>query len=317
MTARLPLVMQPSGSLIYQLQTGTPDYFDGADTFNFLAGGRLTLTSNTPVTTSDVTSATGTIYYTPYLHDRISLWNGSRWTTYKFSQLTDTTLSGGAANQIYDYFIDWNGGSPILSAETGGTSGLWTNNTTRAHSLSVLNGVLVNSGNNARYVGSVRLSANGTLTDSAAQRFVWNYHNRVVRGISNTVTSAHTYGSTTWREWNGSTTNIAEFIIGENEDAINVVLRGDVQLPAVLQEYTALTGVGLDSTTSPTVSTGVITPGSTVAASDWLSTAGVTIPPATVSTIGYHYLAALESGSTAGSNTVTFNSFTIAASLPM
>jgi hypothetical protein len=315
MAARLPLAIN-SGS-IQQLQVGTPDYLDGAETLNFLAGGRLTLTSGTPVTTSDVTSASATIYYTPYLHDRISLWNGSRWTTVKFSEMTDTTLSAGAANQIYDYFIDWNGGSPILSAETAGAAtGLWTNNTTRAHSLSIVNGVLVNSSNNARYVGTVRLSANGTLTDSATQRFVWNYNNRVTRCAQRINSSSHTYGTSAWREYNGSTTDIVEFIVGENEDAVNVTMFGNVQNPAVIATFTAFMGVGIDST-SPTIFTGVSTPGSTIGVSDYLVLDAMTISPSTLSTVGYHYLAACEYGSTASSNSPTFFGYTLSASVPM
>jgi hypothetical protein len=39
-------------------------------------GGRLTLTSGTPVTTNDVTGAT-TIYYVPHNHDQVPLYDGS------------------------------------------------------------------------------------------------------------------------------------------------------------------------------------------------------------------------------------------------
>jgi len=55
-------------------------------------GGRLTLTSGTPVTTSDVTAATS-VYYTPYVGNKISLYNGWEWIFHEFSELS-LSLSG-------------------------------------------------------------------------------------------------------------------------------------------------------------------------------------------------------------------------------
>lgn len=52
--------------------------------------GRLTLTSNTPVTTSDVTSTA--IYFTPFNGNRVSLYQDGRWQLYSFAEL-DLTLS--------------------------------------------------------------------------------------------------------------------------------------------------------------------------------------------------------------------------------
>ena len=53
-----------------------------------LAEGRLTLTSGTPVTTGDV-SAAATAYYTPYIGNGISLYDGSTaWAKYTFTEIT-------------------------------------------------------------------------------------------------------------------------------------------------------------------------------------------------------------------------------------
>ena len=41
-------------------------------------GGRLTLESGVPVSTSDQTAKT-TVYYTPYVHNVINLWDGADW----------------------------------------------------------------------------------------------------------------------------------------------------------------------------------------------------------------------------------------------
>jgi hypothetical protein len=76
-------------------------------------GGRLTLTSATPVLSSDVTGAT-TLYYAIYNHNQIPLSGGSSFTTTTFSELTnDTTASstgkaGPAActtEACYDLFV--------------------------------------------------------------------------------------------------------------------------------------------------------------------------------------------------------------------
>jgi len=57
-------------------------------------GGRLTLTTATPVTTSDVTGVS-TVYYTPYISDLMSLWNGVSWQTLTFSEIS-TNIGAGS-----------------------------------------------------------------------------------------------------------------------------------------------------------------------------------------------------------------------------
>lgn len=51
--------------------------------FPSICQGRLTLTSGTPVTTSDVTAAT-TIYFTPYKGNRIALCGGTNFEGFKY-----------------------------------------------------------------------------------------------------------------------------------------------------------------------------------------------------------------------------------------
>lgn len=78
--------------------------------------GRLTLTTGTPVTTSDV-SAAATIYYTPYDGRHTPLYDGTRIKMHDFGAelsqaLTDATKSPAAAvaHAAYDYFV-WLDGS--------------------------------------------------------------------------------------------------------------------------------------------------------------------------------------------------------------
>lgn len=68
-----------------------------------IPGGRLTLTTQVPVTTSNVTAAT-TLYYMPFMGDRIALFDGTSWGVYSFSEksikLTDAqtgTRTNGSA----------------------------------------------------------------------------------------------------------------------------------------------------------------------------------------------------------------------------
>src|SRR5690349_20265418 len=54
--------------------------------------GRLTLTTATPITTSDVTAAT-TLYFTPYKGSYIGTYSGSAWTVATFSEKSITLAS--------------------------------------------------------------------------------------------------------------------------------------------------------------------------------------------------------------------------------
>jgi hypothetical protein len=312
MSTCLPLVV--ASGAIQQLQTGS-DYLDGADTLGLLAGGRLTLTSGTAVTTTDVTSATAALYYAPYKHDRIALWNGSRWTTWQFSNMSTTMLSGGTTGQIFDIFLDWNSGSPGFTF--GGYA--WSSGTSRPDSNLVRqNGIWCHSGTlTSRYLGTVRLSANGTLTDTATQRFVWNYYNRVPRALYRTNSTSHTYSSATYREWDGLTTEILEFVVGFNEDAVDIDLNADQQFPATSSIFTAYAGIGLDSTSTPQFNVGRSMVASNIGTNRFALGGQMTLPTSTISTSGYHYIAALESGSTAGASFPTFNSYSMSARLPM
>jgi hypothetical protein len=75
-------------------------------------GGRLTLTSNTPVMIADALAQT-TVYYTPYRGSYVPLYDGQSFVPVDFAQLsqltTDTTKSPAAAlpDSCYDIFV-WN-----------------------------------------------------------------------------------------------------------------------------------------------------------------------------------------------------------------
>ncbi len=256
------IVLQPNA---VPLETGVCD-------------GRLTLTSGTPVTSSDVTVA-GTIYFTPYRGNRVSLYNGTSWITYAFSErsLALTATSG----KNYDVFLYDNAG--VLTLEL---SAAWTTDTTRADALTTQDGVVVKSGSTTRrYLGTIRASGSNVTEDSYAKRFVWNHAHRAGRVLRVAEASnSWTYTTDTWRQMNGATTNQVEVVTGQVEDAIAVT--------------TSVTGrnigngihsnaIGEDSTSSPHAACfrGMNTSG---------NYAPMTAHLGTVVPLGYHYYAALE-----------------------
>jgi hypothetical protein len=188
--------------------TGT----SGAGTgFIYPACGRLTLTSVTPVTTSDVTGAT-TLYYTPYTGDQIALYNGATWDLITFPEISIAIPSG--TSQMYDVFIYNNGGTATLELLA------WTSDTARATALVLQNGILCKTGAlTRRYVGSVRTTTvSGQTEDSIVNRFLWNYYNRVPRLLQKSEATNHTYATVAYRYWNNDTTQHVNYICGVVEE---------------------------------------------------------------------------------------------------
>lgn len=189
--------------------------------FNGLANDacdfRLTLTSATPVTTSDVTGAT-TIYCTPYKGKYIDLYDGvgtwARYASAEFSLALGTLTSG----KPYDVFCYANAGVPTLEFL------VWTNDTTRATALTLQDGVLVKTGaTTRRYLGTFYTTSTTQTEDSAAKRLLWNYYNRVDRQMfKSEATASWTYTTNTYRQVNNSTANQLEFICGVAEDNVSV-----------------------------------------------------------------------------------------------
>jgi len=180
-------------------------------------GGRLTLTSGTPVTTSDVTAATS-VYYTPYVGNKISLYNGWEWIFHEFSELS-LSLSGYTADTNYDIFVYNNGG--VLTLE----SVAWASATARVTNIVRVDGVYVKNGDSTRrYLGTIRTtSTTGQCEDSGGKRYCWNYYNRLPRTLlKEQLTQWHTYNSITWRAFNNdrgyadAAGRRPEMAIGEN-----------------------------------------------------------------------------------------------------
>jgi len=202
---------------------------------------RLTLTSGTPVTTSDVTAA-GTVYACPYKGNAIALYDGTNWNIRTSAEFS-LALSGLTSGKPYDVFCYDNSGTPTLEFL------VWTNDTTRATALAYQDGVLVKSGAaTRRYLGTFYTTGTTTTEDSVANRYLWNYYHRVNRKLSaKESTSQWSYTTATWRQARASSANQVNFVIGVSEDQVIAHVLAD----AVNSDATgafASAGIGLDAT---------------------------------------------------------------------
>jgi hypothetical protein len=251
--------------------------------------GRLTLTTATPVTVTDVTAA-GTLYYALYVGNRIALYNATTWVLMEIAQLSISVPA--AANQMYDAFVDYNSGTPALTLTA------WTNDTNRATALTTQNGVLVLTGSTGkRYVGSVRTVTASQLNDTERLRHVYNYYNAVPSVIRRFESGSWTYTTATIRQANNSTTNQVEVVQGVAERALALDLK------AVFSNTSAGVGasVGIgQNTTSAYTSTGLLSGMASINVGyNTPVSASINVVPA----VGYSYFSWNEYSSASGTAT--------------
>jgi hypothetical protein len=189
------------------------EYLDGTGSFSTPAGGnsggkyvmngRLTLASGIPVTTSDYATTDATsIYLTSYMGNEIGLHDGSTdttaWTTYTIDNEPHIDFTSDYTTS--DNFDIWAYPTTDLVVELASTK--WTDGTTRATALTTVAGIYCKSGaTNYRYIGSIRMLAEGQGEDSVLRRFVWNYYNRVPRVLKKLeVTDNWAYNTATMRQ---------------------------------------------------------------------------------------------------------------------
>lgn len=250
-------------------------------------GGRLTLTTGTPVATADVTGAT-TVYYTPHVHDGILLWDGTQWILVRFAEksLALGTITSGKPYDVFGYL---SGGDLALEML------VWTDDTTRATVVTYQDGRLCKSGDKTRLLlGTFYTTATTTTEDSAANRYLGNVYNRVLRPMANANETANswTYGTASWRQANANTANQLNCMLAIPAAAIARV-QGNINTSSAVL---AGVGVGVDSTTAPSGTFGAATTAG--------QNATQSAQYAGMLAAGRHYLAWLEIGSATG--TVTF-----------
>lgn len=262
---------------------------------NSVCDGRLTLTSGTAITTSDVTAAT-TIYFTPFQGDSIALHDGaSAWDIVPFAELS-LALGTLTSDTNYDVFVYNNSGTAAID-----TLVAWTNATTRATALTLQDGVLVKTGaTTRRYVGTIRTTSTTTTEDSASKRFVWNMQNRVRKNIE--YLGSGTYLSTGgggWEYFLNTSSAQVHFVLGQD----SMVHLTFMALHSVSSTGTASIGVDLDGTSTGVDATLVVATNST---SSVLTSAAAVYNE--FPGVGYHYLTMMEKPG--ASNTIFYGSLT-------
>ena len=277
--------------LLPKLSNVSTEYLNGVGSWvsvsgaKFSADGRLTLTTATPVTTSNVTGAT-TVYYTPFIGNQIGLYSSSVWTGITFSELS-LALGTVTSGLPYDIFIYNNAGTATMEKLA------WTDGTTRATALTTQDGVLVKTGDaTRRYIGTIYTTSTTATEDSLTNRYVWNLYNRVPRLFYFTdTTNSWSYTTAAWRQWDNTSANQVNFVVGWTIEPVEASFTAASYCTGIVN-YT-FAGIGLDRSTTASdakINGLMFGPADT-------SVAGTAIYQDYPS-VGKHYLAAMEYGRT-------------------
>jgi len=259
-------------------------------------GGRLTLTSGTPVTTSDVGSVTD-VYYTPYLNDEITLWDGAYWHRVTFTEQT-LALGTVTSGRPYDVFGYLSSGALALEKLA------WTSTSARATGISIQGRGYCKTGDKTRlYLGTIMPDSTTTVKDGLLYRGVYNMYNRVKRVVGITDVTSHTNTNTAVAYWNSSSANKVEFILGLLEEDVIYNYLVQMTCAATSSASQGCVGVGVNSTSTLT------------SAIYWASAFNARGfgTRAIYTTLGYNYLACLERGLTG----VTFETIQLSAEVMM
>ncbi len=259
-----------------------------AGIMNHICQGRLTLTSGTAVTTADVTAATS-VYFTPCNGQCVSLYDGTRWRLYVFTELT-LALGTLTSAKPYDVFLYDNSGTLTLELLA------WTSGTARATALVRQDGVWCKTGAlTRRYLGTFYTTATTTTEDSDLNRLVWNLYNQVSRRLKN-FPAGHSIGNGVGpREYNNDTSARTNFVLGLAEQTVTQTVQINTS-PIAATNFLAYNS--LDGATTA------------VSAAQWAFSAAVALSPTSVAefipAVGFHYLTIFEQE--AGSTGSTINS---------
>jgi hypothetical protein len=260
-----------------------------------LPQGRLTLASATPVMTTTQAAKT-TIYYTPYIGNKIPLWDGTKFVMTPFNELsiatTDTTKNPAAigASKVNDWYVWLDGTTVRLSHGPD-----WTNDTTRSAGTALVrvNGIWLNNAaitngpaaQRGTYVGTTRSNASSTLDwifgdialgGIAGNLAVWNCYNRV-KVTSVTIDSTASFAvSTNPMNWMGSANNRCSFVCGLAEDFFDVVALGSMAPGA---GASCIMGIGFDTTAAYSGQSGFSSAQGTL----------TLVGTHSVATVGYHF----------------------------
>ena len=201
--------------------------------------GYLTPVSNTPIITGDSIAAT-TMYYTPFIGATAAVHNGSLITPYPFIQMPLVLTPSQSANNIYDIFLAYNSGVPVIGTGpswlagggsitagscargSGGgstainratTSGLWVNTNSIAliYNTGSGNNTITVAAGQGVFLGSIYIDATAgqvTCHRSAGQNRKWGISNAYNREPTSLIvadpTASWTYATNTIRASNNT-----------------------------------------------------------------------------------------------------------------
>lgn len=280
-----------SAAVVSEIATATKGSWHEVQLRSVIPGGRLTLESGVPVSTTDQTAKT-TIYYTPFVHNVINLWDGANWVPTEFAE-TSLALGTITSGKPYDVFGYLSAGALVLEML------VWTSDLVRATAVTLQDGRYCKDGDKTRLLlGTFYTVSTTTTEDSLQNRYLSNVYNRVPRTIQYSVAASHTYNSTTYRDFNGAVMQMA-------------------CVTAIAQNLNqgALRFVGITTTATPRVGIdqNVTSPGTGLLASQTqASTAALTaVGPinAAAMAAGRHYFRGVEKCETAA--TADFSSLTL------
>lgn len=291
-----------------------------------LPGGRLTLTTVTPILTSDVSSAT-TVYYTPHLGNNIPIYNGTNFINTAFAELSGALDSSSGhtgyhqSGKLFDFFVYNDSGTIRLGSGPAWTSGTSRGTGAGTTELELKNGIWTNknsitlrfgssSGNTtsvaancATLAGTVEMSADGTTkfmlantpTSAPQNMLVCNAYNLVQFNILVTdTTDTWTYTTNTIRQKRADANNQVNLV------ACLPGLHGVSLVDAAVSQNSSTdrtNSIGYDSTSA--YATGVL--------NGYGPTLGVAIGHDAklnhVPAIGHHYYTPLERSTAVGTST--------------
>lgn len=268
--------------------SGTAEVFItplAADLFKVvLPQNRLTLTSGTAITTSDVTGATSI-----YLTAGQSITSDGKSITHDAAAQLTLPLNSNSGHAGYhqsgknfDVFRINDGGTirigtgPAWTSDTArgsgastteihafGNTGVWTNANTMTVRFGTLSGDTVSvAADRAVYLGSFRATANGQTEDSAGKRFLYNLYNQARRTlVRNYATVSWTFSTTTpgsgaYKIANSVSTNMVEVLSGLAGGGVSVHARGIHIGDGTSREIGI--GIGLGSSTTSSHTTGQV-----------------------------------------------------------
>lgn len=210
----------------------------GAISSYFPPQHRITLTSGTAITTSDVVSATAH-FVTPSVGDMIPIYNGTNMVPTVFAETTqatsDTTKSPAAvaASSIYGIFC-WIDTGPTNRCTR---SAAWTNDTTPCATCgwTFVNGIALNTSSitngpaaqRGTFMGIVRSNGSSQLMDSMNFRWVSNIYNTAPRPIQIVdVAVSWNYTTATFRQCHGAAAFQTDWIQALPGGQVNMALQG-------------------------------------------------------------------------------------------